>query len=189
MKVPFVDLKAQFAAVGNETKIAMERVLDRTDFILGEDVACFEEEFARYNGVQFAIGLDSGTSALELALRAFGIGAGDEVITVSNTFMASVLAVSSVGAIPVLVDSDPDTYSIDVSQIEAAITERTKAILPVHLYGQPVDMNAIMEIANRRGLVVIEDACQAHGACYQGKRAGSIGWRRGSTRSIAIRRC
>lgn len=175
MKVPFVDLKAQYEAVGSETRTAMERVLERTDFILGEDVARFEEEFARYNGVKYAIGLDSGTSALELILRAYGVGPGDEVITVSNTFMASVLAVSSVGATPVLVDSDPDTYSIDVSQIESAITGRTKVILPVHLYGQPVDMNTIIEIAERHGLVVIEDACQAHGACYQGKRAGSIG--------------
>ena len=173
--IPFVDLASQYEIYSVEIQAALTDVMRRTDFILGRDVRLFEEEFAAYCGAQYAIGLDSGTSALELALRAYQIGTGDEVITVANTFIATTLAISYTGARPVLVDCFPDTYNIDVAQIEQAITARTRAIMPVHLYGQPVDMDPIMDIARRRGLVVIEDACQAHGARYKGRPVGSIG--------------
>jgi dTDP-4-amino-4,6-dideoxygalactose transaminase len=135
----------------------------------------FEEEFAAFCEAQYAIGVDSGTSALELALRAYDIGPGDEVITAANSFIASALAVSHAGATPVLVDVDPATYTIDVSAIHKAITTRTRAIIPVHLYGHPADMDPIRQLADRYGLVVIEDACQAHGSRYKGRRAGSLG--------------
>ncbi len=174
-KVNFVDLGAQYAGIEQEVNAAISAVLRKTNFILGEEVSRFEEEFAAFCGAAHAIGVDSGTSALELALRAYEIGPGDEVITAANTFIATTLAISYVGAIPVLVDCDPRTYNIDVSRIEAAITARTKAIMPVHLYGQPADMDAIVKIAQKHGLIVIEDACQAHGARYKGKRTGAIG--------------
>ena len=173
--VPFVDLKAQTQALSQPIRAAMEEVVQRGDFILGEDVESFEQDFAVYCSTHYAIGLDSGTSALELALRAFDIGSGDEVITAANTFAATALAILYVGATPVLVDIDPATYNIDVSLIEQAITPRTKAIIPVHLYGQPADLDPIMDIARRHNLTVIEDACQAHGARYWGKRVGSFG--------------
>jgi len=174
-KVPFVDLTAQYAAIADEINGAISQVLRRTDFILGRDVGLFEEEFAAFCQAKHAIGVDSGTSALELALRAYDIGPGDEVITVVNTFIATAFAISDAGATPVLVDVDPQTYTIDVSLLEGAITERTRAIIPVHLYGHPADMDPILEIAQQHGLVVIEDACQAHGAKYKGKRVGSLG--------------
>ncbi len=173
--VPFVDLKAQYQTIADEINEAMSTVVSQADFILGEDVRLFEQEFAAYCGSNFAIGLDSGLSALEMALRAYNIGDGDEVITVSHTFVATVAAISFTGATPVLIDIDPDTYNIDASQIEKAITSRTKAIIPVHLYGQPADMDQIVEISRNRNLLVIEDACQAHGAHYKEKRAGSLG--------------
>jgi len=175
MNVPFVDLRAQYKSLISEVQQAIAAVLERGDFILGEEVSLFEEEFAVYCGVTQAIGVDSGTSALELALRAFDIGPGDEVITAANTFIASALPISYTGATPVLVDTDPQTYTMDVSLLENSITEQTKAVIPVHLYGQPADMDPIMEIARKYGLVVIEDACQAHGAKYKGKRVGSLG--------------
>lgn len=174
-RIPFVDLAAQYAAIGSEVDESIRRVLGRTDFILGHDVGLFEEEFSSYCEAKFGVGVDSGTSALELALRAFDIGEGDEVITVANSFIATALAISYTGARPVLVDVDPHTYTMDASLLEAAITPRTRAILPVHLYGQPADMDPILEVARRHGLVVIEDACQAHGAYYKGKRVGSLG--------------
>ncbi|MCA9968636.1 MAG: DegT/DnrJ/EryC1/StrS family aminotransferase [Anaerolineales bacterium] len=174
-KVPFVDLGIQHVALAAEIEAGMAEVMRKTNFILGEEVTLFENEFAAYCEVGHAIGVDSGTSALELALRAFDIGPGDEVITAANTFIASALAISNCGATPVLVDIDPDTYNIDPQKIEAAITPRTRAIIPVHLYGQPADMDAILDIARRHGLRVIEDACQAHGARHNGKRAGSLG--------------
>jgi len=149
--------------------------MESTAFILGRDVTLFEEEFAAFCGTQYAIGVDSGTSALELALRAFGIGPGDEVITAANTFIATVLAISYTGATPVLVDIDPCTYTISVRELQAAITSRTKAIIPVHLYGQPADMEPILLLARQHGLIVLEDACQAHGAQYKEKRVGSLG--------------
>jgi dTDP-4-amino-4,6-dideoxygalactose transaminase len=175
LHVPFVDLAAQYSSIQAEVDAAMAKVLQKTDFILGADVKAFEEEFAAYSGAKYCVSVDSGTSALEMALRAYNIGAGDEVITVANTFIATALAISYTGARVVLVDINPHTYTIDVDRIEAAITPRTKAIIPVHLYGQPADMDPIMEIARRHNLVVIEDACQAHGASYKGRQAGSIG--------------
>lgn len=174
-EVPFVDLAAQFRSLEPEINAAIAGVLQRTDFILGEHVELFEQEFAQFCGAAHAIGVDSGMSALELALRAFDIGPGDEVITAANTFIATALAISHTGATPVLVDIDPLTYNIDPAKIEQAITPRTAAILPVHLYGQPAEMNTIREIAERHGLLVIEDSCQAHGATYKGKRTGALG--------------
>jgi dTDP-4-amino-4,6-dideoxygalactose transaminase len=175
MQLPFVDLAAQRAALGDELRGAFLEALDRGDYILGSDVAAFETEFAAYCGVRHAIGVDSGTSALELALRAHGIGTGDEVILPANTFVATAFAVYHCGARPVLVDVDEETALIDVELLRSAITPQTRAIMPVHLYGQPADMDAIMAIAAEHGLVVVEDACQAHGARYRGRRAGALG--------------
>jgi dTDP-4-amino-4,6-dideoxygalactose transaminase len=173
--IPLVDLKAQYAAIRDEVAPAMQRVLDSCEFSLGSEVAAFEQEFAAYCEVSHAVGMNSGTSALHLALLAAGIGPGDEVITVPFTFVATVSAIQNAGATPVFVDIDPDTFTMNVSQVEAAITSRTRAIVPVHLYGQPADMDAINAIARASGLVVIEDACQAHGARYKGRRVGSLG--------------
>jgi len=175
MKVPFVNLKAQHEPLQAEINEAIGRVFANTSFILGEEVTKFEEEFAEYCGVSHAIGLDSGLSALKLALEAYNIGPGDEVIVPANTFIATAAAVSFVGAKPVFVDIKPNTYNIDTDKIEAAITLRTKAIIPVHLYGIPADMDEIMALATKYNLIVIEDACQAHGAYYRGKRVGSLG--------------
>jgi dTDP-4-amino-4,6-dideoxygalactose transaminase len=175
LQVPFVDLQAQYAAIPDEVDAAISKVLHRTDFILGREVDLFEEEFAAFCGTKYAVGVDSGTSALELALRAYGVGPGDEVITAANTFIATALAISYTGAGLVLVDCDPQTYTLDVSRLEGAITPRTKVIMPVHLYGHPADMDPILEIAQQHGLAVIEDACQAHGARYKGRRVGSLG--------------
>jgi dTDP-4-amino-4,6-dideoxygalactose transaminase len=175
MTVRFVDLMAQWADVGDEVEAAVVHTLRRTDLVLGHDVERFEEELADYCEVAGAVGTDSGLSALELILRAYGVGPEDEVITAANTFIATALAISATGASPVLVDVDPRTYTIDPLQFEAAITERTKAVVPVHLYGQPAEMDSIRAIARRHGLVVVEDACQAHGARYRGRRAGSLG--------------
>ncbi|MFA5016826.1 DegT/DnrJ/EryC1/StrS family aminotransferase [Methylobacter tundripaludum] len=173
--IPFVDLKAQYTGIKDEVNAAILGVLDTCQFTLGSEVAAFEEEFASYSQAQYGIGVNTGTSALHLALLAAGIGPGDEVITVPFTFVATVAAIYYTGATPVFVDIDPRTFTIDVKAIEAAITDKTKAILPVHLYGQPADMDPILDIAKRHGLVVIEDAAQAHGAEYKGKRVGSIG--------------
>ena len=175
LKVPFVDLAAQHAAICVEVTETAARVLYESDFILGREVECFEQEFARYCACAHGIGVDSGTSALELALRAYDVGEGDEVIAPANTFIATVLAISSTGANPVLVDIDPATHTLDVTRLEDLITDRTRAIIPVHLYGQPADMDPILDIARRRGLVVVEDACQAHGARYKGRPVGSLG--------------
>jgi dTDP-4-amino-4,6-dideoxygalactose transaminase len=174
-QVPLVDLKAQHSRLQEPIQRATERVLERADFILGEEVSLFEQEFASYCGVRHAVGVDSGLAALELSLRAFDVGPGDEVITVANSFIATALAISSTGATPVLVDVDPDTYTMDVDALRRAISIRTKAVIPVHLYGQPADMDTIMKIAERQGLIVIEDACQAHGGRYKGRRTGSLG--------------
>jgi len=175
VEVPFVDLKAQYRAIAAEVNGAMHRVVSNADFILGTDLEEFEREFAEYCEVEYAVGVDSGMSALELALRAHDIGTGDEVITVSHTFVATAFSISITGARPVFVDVDPDTYNMDAAQIETAITPRTKAILPVHLYGRPAAMDEILEVARKYGLVVIEDACQSHGARYKGKRVGGFG--------------
>jgi dTDP-4-amino-4,6-dideoxygalactose transaminase len=154
---------------------AASRVLDSCAFASGPEVAAFEEDFAAYCNVKYAAGVNTGTSALHLALLAAGIGPGDEVITVPHTFMATVSSIRYAGAKPVLVDVDPVSYTMDPKLIEGAITKHTKAIMPVHLYGQPADMDPIMEIAKKHDLLVVEDACQAHGAEYKGRRAGSIG--------------
>ena len=175
IQVPYLDLKAQYQSIKPEIDAAIARVLDSCQFVLGSEVAGFEQEFATYCGAAECIALNSGTSALHLALLAAGVGPGDEVITVPFTFVASVAAVTYTGARPVLVDIDPGSFTMDPSAIEAAITTNTKAILPVHLYGQPADMDPIMEVARRHGLVVIEDAAQAHGAKYKGRPVGSIG--------------
>jgi dTDP-4-amino-4,6-dideoxygalactose transaminase len=173
--LPFLDLAAQRAALGAELEEACVRALARGDYVLGADVAAFEQEFARYCGVRHAIGVDSGTSAIELALRAFDVGPGDEVITAANTFVGTTFAIVHTGARPVLVDVDPRTYTIDPCAVAAAITPRTRAIVPVHLYGQCAAMTEITELARREGLVVVEDASQAHGSRYQGRRAGALG--------------
>lgn len=175
MSIPLVDLKAQYATIKPEIDETIQRVLDRTSFILGEEVANFESSFARYVGAAGAVGVASGTAALSLALQACGIGADDEVITTAHTFFATAEAISQVGARPVFVDIDLDTYNLDPNEVEAAITPRTRAIMPVHLYGQPADMAALMDIAGRHHLRVIEDAAQAHGAEHRGQRCGSIG--------------
>lgn len=173
--IPFIDLKAQYHSIQEEINTAVTGVLESSQFVLGKEVTSFEEEFAAYSEARYGIGVNSGTSALHLALLAAGIGPGDEVITVPFTFVATVAAILYTGARPVFVDIDPKSYTIDVSRIEAAITKRTKAILPVHLYGQPADMDPILEIARHYDLGVIEDAAQAHGAEYKGHRVGSIG--------------
>ncbi len=173
--IPLVDLQAQHAAIRTEVEAAVAKVLAAADFVLGSDVAGFEQEFASYCEAGHAVGVDSGLSALELGMRALGIGAGDEVITPAGSFIASSSAISFTGARPVWVDIDPRTYNLDPGLVEAAITERTKAIMVVHLYGQPADMDRIADMANRHRLPVIEDACQSHGARYKGRRTGSMG--------------
>lgn len=175
MKIPFVDLQAQYRSIKDEVDAAVLAVMSRGDFVLGGAVTEFEKAFADYCEADYAVGVDSGYSALELALLAYDIGPGDEVITAANTFIATTLAISNCGAKPVLVDIDPDTYNIDPQKIEAAITPATRAIMPVHLYGQPADMDPILEIAQRHNLIVIEDAAQAAGARYKGRKVGSIG--------------
>ena len=177
--VPFVDLTRQYKEIETEILSATRRVFEKGRFILGEEVSAFEEEFARYCGVRYGVGVNSGTDALYLALKAAQIGKGDEVITVANSFIASALAISFTEAKPLFVDIDPETYHMDPNALEALLKtkgrKRVRAILPVHLYGQPAEMGSIMEIANRYDLIVIEDACQAHGAEYQGRKVGSFG--------------
>lgn len=173
--IPFVDLRTQYQSIKDEVNTAISGVLERCDFVLGGAVGTFESAFAEYCQATYAIGVDSGYSAIELILKAYDIGPGDEVITAANTFIATVLPVINCGAKPVLVDIDPDTYNLAPHLLEAAITPATRAIIPVHLYGQPADMDPIWEVANRHNLLVIEDACQAHGALYKGRRTGSLG--------------
>jgi len=175
VKVPFLDLGAQVRSIRGEIDEAIAKVLDSTQFVLGDEVAAFEREFARAHGAAHGVAVNSGTSALHLALLAAGVGPGDEVITVPNTFVATVAAILYTGARPTYVDVDPVTFNLDPSRLEAAIGPRTKAILPVHLYGQPADMEPIVEIGRRRGLIVIEDAAQAHLARYRGKSVGTFG--------------
>ncbi len=174
MKVPLVDLGAQYQPIKGEVLAGIAQVLDGMNLFLGPNVQGLEQEFAAHAQVQHAVGTSDGTTALQLALMACNIGPGDEVITVSHTFIATPEAIALVGARPVFVDIDPRTYTIDVGQIEDRITPHTRAILPVHLYGQPAEMDPIMDIAGRYGLRVIEDACQAHGARYKGRRVGGI---------------
>jgi dTDP-4-amino-4,6-dideoxygalactose transaminase len=174
--VPFADLRTQYQGIRDEIDAAIKRVIDGSQFVLGPDVYEFEERFAAHCGVAHCVALNSGTSALHLALLAAGIGPGDEVITVPMTFVATTAAILYCGAKPVFVDVNPETLTMNPEFIERAITDRTRALLPVHLHGLMAEMDPIVEIAERRGLVVIEDAAQAHGAEYKGKRAGSIGF-------------
>ena len=173
--IPFIDLKAQYQSIAEEVNSAVLSTLASTQFVLGKEVQAFEEEFATYSGARYGVAVNSGTSALHLALLAAGVGPSDEVITVSSTFVATVAAIDYTGARPVFVDVDPVTLNMDSALVEAAITERTRAILPVHLHGQSADMDPIVDIARRHKLKVIEDAAQAHGAEYKGRRIGSIG--------------
>jgi dTDP-4-amino-4,6-dideoxygalactose transaminase len=181
--IPFLDLQRQYRRVKEEILAATQKVYDKGVFILGEEVSTFEEEFACYCGVRYGVGVGSGTDALCLALRAAGIGEGDEVITVANSFIATALAISFAGAKPLFVDIDPKTLTIDPNAVERLVKDRMvkngkqgiKAILPVHLYGHPAPMDAIMDIAKRYHLIIVEDACQAHGAVYRGRKIGSFG--------------
>jgi dTDP-4-amino-4,6-dideoxygalactose transaminase len=175
MQVPLLDLKAQYKSIKTEIDQALQAVLNETAFAGGPFVARFEEAFAAFCECRYAVGVGSGTDALWMALIASGVGPGDEVITVPDTFIATAEAITFCGAQPVFVDVEESTCNMDPNKLEEAITERTKAIIPVHLFGQPADMDPIMEIARKHGLLVIEDACQAHGALYKGKKTGSIG--------------
>jgi dTDP-4-amino-4,6-dideoxygalactose transaminase len=175
MNVPFVDLKRQYQVIKQEVDSAIQEVVLNTSFILGKPVAEFEEKFARFCEVKHCIGVNSGTSALILALQALGIGQGDDAITTANTFIATAEAISCIGAKPVFCDIEERSYNLDPKKLEKAITKRTKAIIAVHLYGQPVDLDPILEIAKENGIPVIEDACQSHGALYKGKRVGGFG--------------
>ncbi|MBW4028288.1 MAG: DegT/DnrJ/EryC1/StrS family aminotransferase [Acidobacteria bacterium] len=174
-QVPLLDLIAQYVSIKDEIDKAISRVLAKADFILGEELELFEVEFAEFCEAKYCIGVDSGLSALELVLRAWGLGPGDEVITAANTYIATALAISNTGAVPILVDVNPKTCNIDAEAVRSAITPRTKAVIPVHLYGTPADMDGINEIACQYGLAVLEDACQAHGARYRSRRTGSLG--------------
>jgi dTDP-4-amino-4,6-dideoxygalactose transaminase len=173
--IPLVDLTAQHASIKNEINTVIQDVLGRCNFILGSQVEEFEQSFAGFVGVKYAVGVSNGLDALRLSLMALEIGPGDEVILPVNTYIATALAVSSLGAVPVLVDCDPTTYTIDVELVEHAITHRVRAIIPVHLTGQSADMDPILEIAERRRLYVIEDGAQAHGTLYKGQPCGSLG--------------
>ena len=172
--IPYLDLRAQYLTIKDEIDFAIKDVVESCHFVLGEQVEAFESEFAKFCGTEYALGVNSGTSALHLALLAAGVKAGDEVITVSDTFVATAAAICYTGAIPVFVEIDPRSCTMDPAKIEAAITPRTKVIMPVHLYGGCADMDSINEIAARHNLIVIEDAAQAHGAEYRGRRAGGL---------------
>jgi dTDP-4-amino-4,6-dideoxygalactose transaminase len=174
-KVEFVDLLRQYRNLKPEMDEAILRAIGRGDFILGEDTREFEKEFASFNQAGFCIGVGDGTDALHLALRGLGVGPGDEVIVPANTYIASALAITCAGATPVFVDCDPENYTIDIQGIEKALTPRTRAIMPVHLYGHPADMDPILEIAKKHNLFVVEDAAQAHGATYKGRFCGTVG--------------
>ena len=173
--IPTLELKRQHQALKDEIDAAVAQVFDSGWFVLGKNVEAFEQEFAEYCGVKFAVGVGSGVEAIHLGLLACGIGPGDEVITVAHTAVPTALGISFAGATPVFVDIVPETYVMDVGQLASKITDRTKAILPVHLYGLTVDMDPLTELAEERGLKVVEDASQAHGAAYRGKKAGAIG--------------
>jgi dTDP-4-amino-4,6-dideoxygalactose transaminase len=175
MNIPFLDLKTQFREIEHEVLPMVKEAMENAAFIGGPHVSGFETEFAAFCDSKYGVGVNSGTDALRFALMAAGIGHGDEVITVSHTFIATTEAISQVGAKPVFVDILPDTYNMNPAKIQRAIGPKTKAVIPVHIYGQPADMDLILEMAKKKNLVVIEDACQAHGALYKGKKAGSMG--------------
>lgn len=172
--IPFVDLQSQYREIKEEIDAAIARVIERAAFVLGPEVEAFEAAFAEYTGARFCVCVSNGTAAVQLAVTACGIGAGDEVIVPANTFFATAEAVSTAGAVPVFVDANPVSYTIDTTKIEAALTEKTRAIIAVHLYGQAADLDPIKEIAARHNLVVIEDAAQAHGSLYRGRRVGAL---------------
>ena len=173
--IPLIDLRAQYKAIGDDIEAAVIRVLRSGRYALGPEVEAFEREFAAFCETPHAVAVNSGTSALYVALRACSVGAGDEVITVPFTFVATVAAIRSTGALVRFVDIDPRSFTMDINAIERQITDRTKAIIPVHLFGQPVDMDPVLAVARQHGLTVIEDACQAHGATYKGRPVGSLG--------------
>ena len=175
MNIPFLDLKTQFREIEHEVLPMVKEAMENAAFIGGPQVTGFETEFAAFCDSKYGVGVNSGTDALRFALMAAGVGPGDEVITVPHTFIATTEAISQVGAKPVFVDILPDTYNMNASKIQRAIGPKTKAVVPVHIYGQTADMDLILEIAKKKNLVVIEDACQAHGALYKGKKAGSMG--------------
>ncbi len=175
MNIQFVDLKAQYETIKNEIDSAIKEVVSETAFIGGKHVTKFEESFAKFCGTKYCIGVGNGTDAIFIALKALGIGAGDEVITVANSFIATSEAITQTGARVVFVDIDPKTYNIDTSRIEKKITSRTKAVIPVHLYGQPADMDPILALAKKHNLKIVEDCAQAHGALYKGRIIGSMG--------------
>jgi len=175
IEVPAEDLQRQYQLIKDEIRAALDQVLPTGKYTLGPFVEAFEREFADYCGTKHCVGISNGTEALHLALAACGVGAGDEVITVANTYIATAFAVSYVGATPVFVDIDPVSYNMDVSKVEQAITPRIKAIIPVHLYGQPVDMDPLVEIARQHHLRIIEDAAHSHGSTYKGRKTGSLG--------------
>jgi len=175
MNIPLVDLQAQYQTIRSDILAAIEGVLEDMHLFLGPQVQAFEHEFANYCDCGYGVGVSSGTDALVLALRACAIGQGDEVITVANTFIATVEAIALVGAKPVFVDVDPVTYTMNCQQLDAVLTPQTRAVLPVHLYGNPVDMQPVLDFAHKHGLVVIEDASQAHGTTYQGRKVGGLG--------------
>ena len=175
IQIPLVDLRAQYLSLKPEIMAAIEQVLESAQLFLGPQQRAFENEFAEFMGCRYGVGVSSGTDALALALRACEIGPGDEVITVANTFIATVEAIALVGARPAFVDVDPETYQMDWRQLEQVVTPRTRAIMPVHLFGHPVEMRPVLEFAHARKLSVIEDASQAHGASYEGKPVGSLG--------------
>lgn len=173
--VPLVDLNAQYNAIRTEIDAAIQSVIARSAFIMGPDVRDFEARFAEYCNAAYAVGVASGTAALELTLRAYGVGAGDEVITSAHTFIATAEAISAVGARPVFVEIDPHTYNLAPDAVAAALTPATRALLPVHIYGQPAEMDRLMRLAQSHNLIVIEDAAQAHGATWRGRRVGTLG--------------
>jgi len=175
MNIPLVDLKSQYLSIKNEIDGAIQTVLNQTDFIGGSAIKTFEQAFADFSGLRYVVGVANGTDAIHLALRACGIGPGDEVITAVNIFIATSEAITASGAKVVFVDNDPLTYTIDAAKIEEKITPKTKAIIPIHLYGQPADMTAIQQIAEKHNLIIIEDAAQAHGALYNGVKVGNFG--------------
>src|SRR3989338_4644971 len=175
MKINLVNLQRQYQYYKDEIDASIQKVLNASNYVLGEEVKILEDEFAKFCEAKYCIGVASGTDALILSLKALGIQEGDEVITVPNSFVATALCVSTLGAKPAFVDINPDTYNIDISKIEEKITPRTKAIIPVHLYGQPADMDPIKKIAEKYNLRILEDACQAHGAKYRGIKVGGLG--------------
>lgn len=175
MNIPFLDLKSQHKTIKSEIDEAIKRVINSQIFVLGSELEAFEKEFAKYLGIKYVVGVNSGTDALILSLLSLGIGKGDEVITPANSFVATTAAVVSVGAKPILVDCDRDTYQIDINQVQKSITKKTKAILPVHLYGAPAQVNKLQKIAKKNKIFLIEDAAQAHGAVYKNKKLGTFG--------------